>query len=59
MKIFENFFSETKIRVIRRFVATSKTLKGLLHLIYAFMCLALDLEREFSFDNLLGLTEQP
>ena len=34
-------------------------MKGLVRLIYAFICLALDLEREFNFDNLLGLTEQP
>ena len=58
-QIYETFFSESKVRVIRRFVQTSKLMKGLVHLVYAFMCLTLNLEREFSFDNLLGLTELP
>ena len=34
-------------------------MKSLVHLIYSFVCLALDLEREFNVDNLLGLSEQP
>lgn len=38
---------------------TNKQMKGLVHLIYSFICLALNLEREFNYDNLLGLTEQP
>ena len=38
---------------------TSKLMKGLVRLIYAFICLALDLERDFKTDNLLCLTEQP
>ena len=58
-KIWETFFIESKIRVIRRYTQTSKVMKGLVQLIYAFICLALDLERDFNFDNLLGLTEQP
>ena len=56
-KIWETFFFESKIRVIRRFVQTSKLMRGLVHMIYAFVCLALNLERDFSFDNLMGLTE--
>ena len=56
-KIWETFFIESKIRVIRRFTQTSKLMRGLVRLVYAFICLALDLERDFSFDNLLGLTE--
>ena len=47
------------MRVIKRFIQTSKSLKGLVYLIYSIVCLALNLEREFSIDNLLGLTEQP
>ena len=58
-KIWETFFIESKIRVIRRFMQTSKIMKGLVQLIYSFICLALNLEREFNYDNLLGLTEQP
>jgi len=57
--IWETFFTESKIRVIRRFIQTSKLMRGLVHLIYSFVCLALNLEREFNYDNLLGLTEQP
>ena len=38
---------------------TNKLMKGLVQLIYAFLCLVLNLEREFNYDNLLGLTEQP
>ena len=34
-------------------------MKGLVGLIYAFICLALDLEREFKQDNPLGIAEQP
>ena len=34
-------------------------MKGLVHLIYSYVCLALNLERDFSFDNLLGVTDQP
>ena len=56
-KIYENFFSESKIRVVRRFVQTSKAMRGLVHLIYAFICVALDLERDFHTDNFMGLTE--
>jgi len=55
--IWETFFVESKVRVIRRFIQTSKLMRGLVQLIYAFLCLALNLEREFNFDNLLGLTE--
>ena len=58
-KIWETFFIESKIRVIRRFMHTNKLMKGLVQLIYAFICLALNLEREFNYDNLLVLTEQP
>ena len=57
--IWETFFTESKIRVIRRFIQTSKLMRGLVHLIYSFVCLALNLEREFNYDNLFGLTEQP
>ena len=32
-------------------------MKALVHLIYAFVCLALDLEREFNVENLMGLSE--
>ena len=58
-KIWETFFIESKIRVIRRFMHTNKLMKSLVQLIYAFICLALNLEREFNYDNLLVLTEQP
>ena len=58
-KIYETFFAEAKIRVIRRYIQSSKPMKSLVHLIYSFVCLALDLEREFNVDNLLGLSEQP
>ena len=34
-------------------------MKSLVQLIYAFICLTLNLEREFNHDNLLALTEQP
>ena len=56
-KIWETFFIESKIRVIRRFMQTNKLMKGLVQLIYAFICLSLNLEREFNCDNLLGLSE--
>ena len=56
-KIWETFFIESKIRVIRRFMQTNKLMKSLVQLIYAFICLTLNLEREFNHDNLLALTE--
>ena len=34
-------------------------MKGLVHMIYAFVCVAIDKERNFSLDNLLQLTETP
>ena len=58
-RLRETFFSEARVRVIKRFIQTSKLMKNLVHLIFAVVCLILNLEREFSFDNLLGLTEQP
>ena len=57
-KIRDTYFVESKVRVIRRFIHASKLMR-LVHLIYAFVALALNLEREFCFENALGLTEQP
>lgn len=34
-------------------------MKDLVQLIFSFVCLALDLERDLNAGNLLGLTEQP
>ena len=66
MKLNENFFTEDKVRVIRyqkilpdQQVKKSKLMKGLVHMIYAFVCVAIDLERNFSLDNLLQITETP
>ena len=56
-KINQTYFSDSKIRVIRRFILSSKPMKALVHLIYAFVCLALNLEREFKVDNLLGVSD--
>ena len=56
-KIWEAFFNESKIRVVKRFIQTSKLLRSLVYLIYAFLCLALNMEREFNLSNRLGLTE--
>lgn len=59
-KINETFFSEAKMRVIRRFIQTSKLMKQLVHLIYSVVCLILDQEREHnSYDNLLNVSELP
>lgn len=58
-RLRETFFSDAKVRVIKRFILSSKLMKNLVHLIFAVLCLFLNMEREFSFDNLLGLTEQP
>ena len=58
-KINETFFTESKMRVIRRFTQTGKLMKQLVSLIHAFVCLAIDLERDYSAVNLLKLTEQP
>ena len=58
-RIWETFFTDSKVRVIKRFIQTSKLMRSLVHLIYSFICLALNLERDFNYDNLLGLTEQP
>ena len=45
--------------MIKRFIQTSKLMRSLVHLIFAFLSLALNLEREFSPDNVLGLLEPP
>jgi len=58
-KINETFFSESKMRVIRRFTQTSKSMRQLVSLIHAIVCLVLDLERDFSSHNLLKLADQP
>ena len=56
-KINQVYFGDQKIRVIRRFIQSSKQMKSLVHLIYSFVCLALNLEREFKLDNLLGVSD--
>ena len=53
----ETFFSGQRIRLIKRFIQTSKLLKGLVQLVWSIICLFLNIEKEFSNDNLLGLTE--
>ena len=58
-KINKSFFSESKMRVIRRFTQTSKLMKQLVSIVYGIVCLALDLERDYHANNLLKVTEQP
>lgn len=56
-KINLKYFSDQTLRVIRRFILSSKPMKALVHLIYAFVCLSLNLEREYRPDNLLGIAD--
>ena len=55
----ETFFTGDNIRLIKRLVKERKPLRGLIHLVWAVICLFLNMEREFNSSNLLGLTEQP
>ena len=55
----DSFFTGQRIRVVKRFIQTSKLLRSLVNLIWSVTCLFLNIEKEFSGDNLLGLTDKP
>ena len=53
----ETFLSGQRIRVIKRFIQTSKLMKNLVNVVWSYICVFLDIEQEYKVDNLLGLAK--
>ena len=53
----ETFLSGQRIRVIKRFIQTSKLMKNLVNVVWSYICVFLDIEQEYKSENLLGLAK--